>query len=30
MWDKFDDPKTSPLHYEITESGQFIDIAIER
>jgi prepilin-type N-terminal cleavage/methylation domain-containing protein len=27
---RYDDPKTSPLHYEITESGQFIDIAIER
>jgi hypothetical protein len=26
---KYGDPKTSPLHYEVTGSGQFFDIKLE-
>jgi hypothetical protein len=26
---KYGDPKTSPLHYEVTKNGQFFDIKLE-
>ena len=27
--DSFGDPKTSPLHYDVTRNGQFIDIKLD-